>query len=523
MSLPDFLGRVYDAAGPILGGMTESELGRSLESTSVVFEIDAEAAAHKANRAAYLLAGNIGARLYPRLGFDAPSELADTAVSIARQINPQSTIGPPRSSDRPLILSWRGGEASADRVTVAANGWNVSVDGGEPTAAAELPAAMAAAALGVGELFRTLFAPSLDHGRDEPAPFELNLLTLGGPIDSPPIPGRVEIGEVHLAGCGAVGQAAAATLRELPVHGTLYAVDFDPLDKGNLQRYVLSYAAAVGTAKPTLIERAFEDHPLQVRPIPTVWGADERTAPGRRTILSALDSLQGRIELQAGLPCEIFNAWTQPRDVGVSRHQDFGNAPCLACLGWPQRPRSSETALIAAALREHELRVIHYLRIGTPVGNALPPQAIEPAARLALPDNAARWGERSLLDDVVERFSLAPDAMQEFRALTVGQLYRDGVCAGALLRRQDDQVNQPELSVPLAHQSALAGILLATWLLVDRVPELRTERPKQTVARYNVLRGGSQRWPRPRGPDELCICQDPDFQAVNAERWNVDP
>lgn len=516
MSLPPFLTRIQNAAGPLLGGLGESELGDRLCGCSLVLEIDEEAASDPAHRAGYLLAANLGSRLYPRLGLDAPEELISAARELALAINPGCAFGPPRG--RALALSWRGGEPTADRVTVSAEGWNVYIDEAAPAKPGASPlAAMAAAALGTGELFRALFADRLPHGRSEPAPFAVNLVTLGEAAEVPTVPEKVDLGKVHLAGCGAVGQAFVAALRELPVTGTLVAIDHERVDEGNLQRYLLSVADDIGTSKPVVVERALVESEITVAPVEAVWGADERSAPGRETVVSALDSKQGRIELQGGLPREIFNAWTQPDDIGVSRHQAFGEEPCLACLGWPKRPRPSRSETIAAALGESELRVTIYLGNAIPTGQPLPPPVIRPTGRLPLPEDSGTWAERSLLADLIERYGLPPEPFQALTDLRVDELYRDAVCAGMLIEHGSGR--EEEVSVPLAHQSALAGVLLATALFVDRVPELRELRPDATVAKYDVLRGGAQHWPRPRGREERCICSDPDFRAAFAERW----
>ena len=516
MSLPLFLSRVQNAAGPLLGGLSESELGERLEGTTLVLEIDHDTAEDAANRAGYLLAVNLGARLYPRFGIDAGEALIADATALARSINPGCEFGPPRG--RELVLSWRGGEPAAERVTVSAQGWGAIIDGNDPAGAGANPlAAMAAAALGIGELFRALFADRLAHGRIGPAPFALDLLTLGAPAGGAPLPAEVDLGTVHLAGCGAIGEAFAAALRELPVTGTLIAVDHEDVDEGNLQRYLLAGITDVGVAKPTLVERALEGTRLSVEPVASRWGADERTAPGRETVVSALDTKQGRIELQGGLPREIFNAWTQPEDIGVSRHQAFGETPCLACLAWPTRPRPSRSQMIAEALGEHELRVNHYLGNNVPVGQPLPAPMIQGTRRLKVPLEASGWAERSLLADLIERHDLPPGPFENLGGLMVEQLYRNAVCAGMLIEHGTGK--EGEVSVPLAHQSALAGILLASALVIDRVPELRALRPEAPAARYDVLRGGEQLLPRPRGRQDRCICWDPDYRAAYADRW----
>lgn len=517
MSLPAFLGRIHNAAGPLLGGIAESELGERLAGSTLLLEIKPEQAADPGQQAAYLLAANLGARLYPRLALDAPSGLQERATDLVRTINPLAEFGPPKG--RTLTISWCGGEPSSDRITLGGNDWTLALDQEQSAGTAAAPAAMAAAALATGEAFRALFADLLEHGRNEPAPFALNLITLGESTPTPPLPKRVELGEIHLAGCGAIGQAAVATLAELPVAGELYACDHESLDEGNLQRYLLAGATDVGSPKPALVERAFADSDLAVQQVPSRWGTDESTAPGRATVLAALDTKQGRIELQGGLPREIFNAWTQQHDLGVSRHQSFGGEePCLACLYWPGQQRPSETELIATALGEHELRVICYLLSGVAVGQPLAPEQLHGTQRLPLPENSATWTQRSLLDDLIDRHQLPQGPFQALAELDVRGLHRDAVCAGMLIEHGASR--GADVSVPLAHQSALAGILLATALFVDRVSALRDLRPAMTVAKYDVLRGGAQIWPRASGRKERCICRDPDYLAVYRERWN---
>ena len=121
------------------------------------------------------------------------------------------------------------------------------------------------------------------------------------------------------------------------------------------------------------------------------------------------------------------------------------------------------------------------------------------------------------MDDLIERRDLPAEQFAGFAGLGIRALYRDVVCAGMLIEHAGGR--EGEVLVPLAHQSALAGILLATWVFVDRVPELRALRPAATQARYDVLRGGKQILPRKRGRAPGCVCGDLDFLEAYGARW----
>lgn len=72
-----------------------------------------------------------------------------------------------------------------------------------------------------------------------------------------------------------------------------------------------------------------------------------------------------------------------------------------------------------------------------------------------------------------------PDALGDRAGTCVDDLYHD-ICAGALIPTVAGDRDR-EVVVPLAHQSALAGILLATQLLVAEQPELAALRPSQAA------------------------------------------
>jgi molybdopterin/thiamine biosynthesis adenylyltransferase len=518
MSLPRFLSRIADAAGPLLTDLDQSAIGTRLEEVIVALRIDAETAALDGQAPGFLLAVNLAARLYPNLVIDAPEPLKEEAVKLAGAIHPGIEL---TDGNGAVELAWGPGTPLVERVTVACAGWIVFLDKEDQACGACVAAAaMAAACFAMAQVFRAVFAEHLEHGRSAAKSWELNLVTLGEGGADVPWPEPIDIGTVHLAGCGAIGQAAVATLAVLPVSGTLVAVDHDTVDVGNLQRYVLTRDTDEKSNKPGLIKRALKKTDITVQPVRSRWGDDEHSGSGAETVLVALDSEDDRISVQASLPRAVYNGWTQPEDIGVSRHEHFGEEPCLACLYIPRGPKPSRSELIARALGQHELRVLTYIVNRVPVGAPLVPGQLQPTLRLALPPEASSWTERSLLEDVAVVFGRDPAELTEFAELTVELLYRDGICAG-MLHGADGDNRAQEVSVPLAHQSALAGVMLAIEFFMACSPALRSHRPKLPEMRYDVLRDNPQVLPVPSSRRNGCICEDADFLDAYVSRWST--
>lgn len=161
--------------------------------------------------------------------------------------------------------------------------------------------------------------------------------------------------DVHLVGAGAIGNGTLWALSRMPCKGDLHIVDSETVTDSNLQRYVMTTASdrekeKAGLAAQWLVSR----DGLTVTPHPTTWAAHVASIPEYKveTVLSAVDSAEARIQIQASLPRVIFNAWTQKAEAGVSRHADFlGPMACLACLYIPTGQAKHEDELVASALK----------------------------------------------------------------------------------------------------------------------------------------------------------------------------
>lgn len=511
MSLPRFLNRVVDATAPVLGGLDRDAVRAKLEASSVAL-VAGERAADGAGRNGFLLAANLAARLYPRIRLQGPDELVRHAEEEITLVNPLADV---EAGDEPTTATL-GYEAVVDAdtgVSVFARAWNVYVDvDADADAAPTGAAALLAAAVGLGELFRIVFAHELGpRGRRGRQPGALNLVTLGNASFDLPVPDEIEVGSFRLVGGGAIGQAAAKTLAVSGVRGTMLVVDHEKVALSNLQRYVLTRDADVGAAKVDLLRERLAESRVDVVAEPAEWHA--ALVAEQLPTLVALDSAEGRIGVQASLPGPIYNAWTQPADVGWSRHERFGDEPCLACLYWPEHRAPSRHEQIAEAFHQPPLRVLAYLVHRLPIGLPLPPGGIPMIPGLEAPPEAAQWLATPLVDDIALAAGIEVIELAAWREHTLADVYQDGICGGALLHLSVGEASRNVL-VPLAHQSAFAGIMLATEFIASQVPELKAARAATTEARYDVLAGLPQVLARPRARTGGCLCGDVVFLDV---------
>lgn len=535
-TLPRFFSRIADAIGPV-ALLDPDDIEVVVRAVQVTVVISSEARVSAALRHQAELTCNLLARLYPRLVLVGPADVTSALRASVLSIHPGADVQLAdqlaSSPDVALVLQPGTNNLSTSGdpavICVSTAGWTVAVD--RPMHGGQQPfplAALVGACLGVAEVFRYVFRTYLPSGgREQSAPSQMNVIT-GACGDSEPsvappdlldVPTGIDLTGTYLAGAGAVGQAFLFALRTASPTGILTVVDDQAISLSNLQRYVLTGDNTVDHAKAELAAEYFTGTDLTVAPVPTRWGADERSGPQRPVVLVALDTAADRIHVAAGMHGRVYNAWTQPEDLGWSRHERFGTDPCLACLYWPDRPRPSEYELMAQAFGQHPLRMLLYLTNRVPIGAPLPyPQngsiQLPQVPGLQPPPDVLRWFQVPLAADLLTTGMLPRDEVDSWAGRPLGEVYRDGVCAGGLITVGPPQAAREAL-VPLAHQSALAGVMLAVQLLVAACPSLRTHRPDQIEGRIDLLHALPQTLIRPRQRTAGCICADGDF----AESW----
>lgn len=483
MALADYFRRSAVAASQALGGYDEAAIASRLD--DVVVELAVGSSMQTAEgRALADLTMRLAARLYPRVSLTGASTagLAD----LAQHINPGIELVDGGATHAVVIGD---GESSAQSRTYAgSDGWlaHVSTSDARHTGDSANPfGAGAAACLSLSRVFRLVFAP--DTAQDDG---EVNFSTTPfEDVAAHRFDSKLALPEsTVLVGFGAVGNGALWALDRASFSGVLHVVDPEPIELGNLQRYVLAARADEGRIKVELaasVSSIVRAHQMSwddfVSREGYVW---DRVAV-------ALDSRRDRQRVQATLPRWITNAWTQPGDLGVSTHPWDTESACLACLYLSHGTTPNEDQLLAETFRLPHAEVGQELRVILQTNGSAP---------------------RALLERIAEGLGVPIEVVLEYEHRPLRDLYV-GVCGGAVISLSELGAPRQDVHVPLAHQSALAGVLLAARLAGDIVG---TDTHLSAATRIDVLKAPPAEPTQPLAKDDrgICLCQDLDYQAA---------
>ena len=486
MAVPDYFQRNAVAVSQVMGGLDEKRLASILDDVciGVTFAVDAGG---KEGRATQDLLVRLLARLYPSIAVrdEADGSIADEAAVLARRINPRVDLSGQPTVE--IVVGLARARSRAEPVIYAgSSGWRARLSTCRPQACGEsnnpfgagLAACMAAAVL-----FRRVFLGETAWEQD----VEFT------------VPGMEDTGEcltdvvdeavnIVLAGAGAIGNGAAWALARSELRGTIEIVDQESVDLGNLQRYVLAERNDERERKAELLAGKFVGS-LEARAYDCSIAS---FLQGKRHkveyLLLALDSARDRRAAQASMPRLIANGWTQPGDMGVSQH-DFLNGACVNCLYLPDGKRPNEDEIFADAFgvpeKAMEIRDLLYRNGGAP---------------------------RNLLEAIGTARGIPLDKLLPFEGRPLRNLYTEGFCGGAVVPLSKAGAPRTDVHVPLAHQSALAGVLLAAAGVRMGIGG----RIDSVVAQYDVLRPQEQFhvYPAAKHVGNHCICQDQDYREV---------
>jgi hypothetical protein len=166
------------------------------------------------------------------------------------------------------------------------------------------------------------------------------------------------------------------------------------------------------------------------------------------------------------------------------------------CLYFPNGPQKSFDQLVAESigLPDAQMEVRTMLHNGAPV-------------------------PRSFLKRIASALNVSEQALNQFEGKPLRTFYSEAVCGGVLLCLQEGHAKQTNVEVPMAFQSALAGILLGAELVADAANLRATRLPVETTIDILKPLGSYFSFPRQKHPSGRCICQDEDYLAVYKEKY----
>ena len=491
MAIPDYFQRNAVAISQAISGLDEQRLEARLVEVCIGVTIGRDADGEEGRAMADLLV-RLLARLYPSLVIRDVGEggVGDQLSALARRINPgidlsgQPTIEVVVGTARPRWKTTR-------TVFAGSKGWSarLSTHDLQECGASNNPfGAGLAACLAAADVFRHVFLP----GAELDGECEIAVPNIGEwATDDGDVHGNV--GSLVLAGAGAIGNAAAWALSRTQVEGSIEIVDHESVDLGNLQRYVLAERGDEKRPKAPFVKGGFNGKLSASAYECTLAEFLQKKNHKVDNLLLALDSAKDRCAAQASLPRRVANAWTQPGDLGVSSH-DFLEGACVNCLYLPDGEQKNEDQIIAESFgvpdRLMDVRTLLYKNEGAP---------------------------RDLLEAIATARDLPLAKLLPFEGRPLRALYTEGFCGGGVIPLGDLGRPANDVHVPLAHQSALAGVLLAA----AGVGMGLSGRVDSVVAQYDVLKPQErfQVYLAAKHAGKRCICQDADYREVYRTKY----
>jgi hypothetical protein len=223
---------------------------------------------------------------------------------------------------------------------IHADGWLARVSSGArdlpaPGVAANPIAALAAACLGAGEVFKRLIGLKPERGALlDGVSWSLYSYALTAQETGPALPAVIET-DLLVVGAGAIGNGLLYLLGELPCRGRVSVVDGQAYGEENLGTCLLIGPGEVGTAKALFGERVLQGRLAARGFVEKLDRFAERLGtevPHPKVVLAGLDNIEARHAVQDLWPDLAIDGAIGPFLCQVGRHPFEGDVGCLRCV-----------------------------------------------------------------------------------------------------------------------------------------------------------------------------------------------
>lgn len=506
MALANFFDKTALGASQVLQDYDRNSFETTLNNEVIAIVFGKNASNTYEGRAALDLLVRLSSRLYPKVqvvNIDGDQEFEKQLIQLAKDINPQIETEATLVPTITIVAGYLELPSVTNTFFIGSDGWRSTYSIKKPLSFGEslnVFGAGAAACFVMANVFRKVFVNQLPS-RDIDSDFTFSVLKLTKNSDSEQdsVLKETDLGDFSLAGIGAIGNGVLWALKNNPLlTGNLSVIDEQEVELSNLQRYVITSQDSMDKVKVDIAEDYLKSTGIKVTKYSKTWQdhVSETSHYHMENVLVGVDSAEGRRAIQGSLPKVILNAYTQTEDIGISRHFNFLEDPCLVCLYIPKHEKKHKHVLIAE--------------------------------RLGIPEKAKTvrdyLAEEKVVDIQFLKLVCGQDhnklkELKPFLGLSVEIFQAKVVCGGILLPANG---SDKEMEVPMAFESALAGILLAAEMVIH-AGEYR-ETPMPTISRINLLRPLSDyiNVKQLKHHSGRCICQDEDYREVYADKWGIE-
>lgn len=460
MALAEYFSKDLLALSQALSKGSADEFQNTLNNVVIGIALDDTILQREGNLSAEMLV-RLLSRLYPKVNFidlTGHQGAIDKYIDLAKKINSKIEI----TDEEPKVIVAIIAKALPDKYTksqvfyIGSDSWLAKFSRRNPVGSgnSEVPfAAGTSACIAASNIFRVVFSEFLDDSiLDEE--FSLSLINLNVDDDNAVIK-ELTFHEFSLVGFGAIGNGAVWAFANAPfIKGTMNIIEPETLDLSNLQRYVLAEERYIDKPKTEIPEEYNKNPNLKINLSTKTWAGflNEKNDWANSTVLISIDNAKDRIGVQGSLPKEIINSYTADNLLGISRHYGFGVSACVACTYMPTEGRKSFAVEVAENLGLMNLNLPPTVNIEFIMGGYL---------------YGNKGADDQLLSWIASANSIDRAELEKFKGIPVREFYSKVVCGGILMQlRKEKQTKAVE--VPLAFQSALAGILLAAEFIVEK-------------------------------------------------------
>jgi hypothetical protein len=419
--------------------------------------------------------------------------------------SPVAVRGSPEPEGADATLHLGAGSAEAT-VSVGSDGWLVHMaTDGTPTpfsGQANPIGSYAAACMGVAEVFKAVLRESVGAENVRGRVTSVGSTTFStydytvdraDPVN-PELPGVVNLHNLNVIGVGAGGGALVQTLSAVDaVTGTIRLVDSDEVSASNLNRYIWAYRRDVGAMKAEIGKRVVVDahraltFSVKAHPEPYIKFSDRVDADALELVVSAVDTVRARKQIQWDFPETVLDGATNQRGDYVVLRVAFGEGQCLAC-----KHQGRQDGV------EREMSVLSE-QIGLATETLVEMNTDNAAFTRGQVDRAAEYVDGDVnitVPEPGERFS-------DWFRLHCGHIDLGGA----------------DMEVPVPFLPVTAGVLLAGEVIKQRhFPEAVVDN-RFTHNLLGVPVEGMHRFTNPHPDCE--VCGDPDAVARYEEKWET--